>query len=207
MTLTSLCSFVLKWPVNQWERRLLQEQDFRLGSISQSLVLRAGNVPIPPINHAKQGLGLGKVRLGGHATPFQKFSIFTLSTEPDLSSLAATKRTAFTMLVQPNTLFIHERVCSYAADSLRGTELEGIGERIGEWWACKWLQSNNDNGSDGKGTISSQVLSLSLLSLTVTSFLSLSPGWTSFPLSVFIQCFLRRGTVLTETPVCTDSQR
>lgn len=67
-------------------------------------------------------------------------------------------------------------VCSYAAaDSLQGTELEGIGERIGEWWACKWLQSNNDNGSDGKGTISSQVLSLSLsLSRSVCDLISLS---------------------------------
>ena len=50
-------------------------------------------------------------------------------------------------------------------------------------------------------------LSLSSLSDCDLIFLSLSPGWTSFPRSAFIQSFLRGGTVLTETPVCTDSQR
>lgn len=47
-------------------------------------------------------------------------------------SLSIFKHTAVTKLLQPNTIYVSVCVCSYAADSPRGTELEGIGERIGE---------------------------------------------------------------------------
>lgn len=59
---------------------------------------------------------------------------------------------ATTITVQPYIYFFVLLVLWVAADKLQGTELEGMGERIGERWACKWLQTNNDNGSGGNKT-------------------------------------------------------